>query len=259
MDCSYQPYKSPVLPPTCKHSHIDSFSFSPASFKTQTLPLSCTGKLLCNNPYLLKCIVMTYPYQPLLSSNEIRLLIFNPSSAGSDITCQLVHSDLASCPYEALSYEWGLPSDEDPEILVDDHFIGIRRNLYLALQQFRHETEQRILWIDAICINQSDTEEKGRQVQFIGTIYGKADMALVWVGVEDSDTYLAYNCLHRVAALFPELGTGVKLEEVQESDALVAEMGLAEDEEYKLTSVTLSKIELGAVRNLMERPYWYHG
>jgi hypothetical protein len=202
---------------------------------------------------------MAYPYQSLSTPNEIRLLILDPSSAGPKITCQLVHSELELRLYEAVSYEWGLPSEEDPEITIDNHVIVIRRNLYFALQQFRHENEERILWIDAICINQNDAEEKGRQVQFMGNIYNKADMVLVWLGLEESDTYLAYHCLHRVAALMPGVDTKVKLEEVQESDAFVANMGYVEDKTYILKPVTLSKRELAALRTLMEKPYWYRG
>jgi hypothetical protein len=197
---------------------------------------------------------MAYPYQSLSTPNEIRLLILNPSCAGSKITCQLVHRDVDSRPYEAVSYEWGLPSKEDPEISIENHAIVIRRNLYFALQQFRHENEERVLWIDAICINQNDNEEKGRQVQFMRHIYTKAEVVLIWLGVEDPDTYLAYNCMHRIEALTSGENTGIKLEEVPENDGVIHH-GF----KGRIITVTLSKTELLAAFKLFEKSYWYRG
>jgi hypothetical protein len=202
---------------------------------------------------------MAYPFTPLSSPNEIRLLILHPSSTGSEIICQLLHSGLHERPYEAVSYEWGLPSEEDPSISIDNHTIRIRKNLFLALEQFRHQHEERVLWIDALCINQDDTSEKGSQVQFMGTIYSTAEMVLVWLGASDENTSLAYNFMHRVSALMSGPGPRVELQEVKLGDELNVRLGnswLLLEPRFK-GYVKLSTEELEAMWRLMERSYWY--
>jgi hypothetical protein len=61
--------------------------------------------------------------------------------------------------YEALSYSWGYPTHND-EIEIDGQHFPVTENLRLALQHLRRKNEARILWVDAICINQMDMYEK---------------------------------------------------------------------------------------------------
>ena len=51
----------------------------------------------------------------------------------------------------------------------------------------RHESQPRLLWVDAICINQTDKDEQSRQVQCMGDIYAGAKKVLVWIGEDHGD------------------------------------------------------------------------
>ena len=63
--------------------------------------------------------------------------------------------------------------------------LNITESLFLALQRFRLEDEARNLWADAVCINQNDNLEKGKQVTLMGDIYRRAHNVLVWLGPGD--------------------------------------------------------------------------
>ena len=85
-------------------------------------------------------------------------------------------------PYSALSYAWG-SNEKLYSIIVDDSVLEVTSNLFEALQHIRSDLEDRILWIDAICIDQGNEIEKGHQVKQMGRIYKEADQVLVWLGV----------------------------------------------------------------------------
>jgi len=42
------------------------------------------------------------------------------------------------------------------------------------------------LWIDAICINQGDPEEKNQQLNIMVDIYAEAEETLIWMGFNDT-------------------------------------------------------------------------
>lgn len=60
--------------------------------------------------------------------------------------------------------------------------VGV--NLHLALHQLRNETSSRVIWADAVCINQSDVEERSEQVALMGEIFRRAYQVVVWLGPE---------------------------------------------------------------------------
>lgn len=77
--------------------------------------------------------------------------------------------------FEALSYTWG--SMEDPSAVLvgrtGSSTVQITRNLAVALPYLRNENEPRMLWIDAICVDQQNLEERSQQVQRMADIYCK--------------------------------------------------------------------------------------
>ncbi|KAE9367276.1 HET-domain-containing protein, partial [Stipitochalara longipes BDJ] len=91
--------------------------------------------------------------------------------------------------YEALSYTWGKPEDVK-EIELNGYPVKIRENLWSALVNLRDAREERVLWVDAICINQPDVDERNRQVQLMAHIYSRAKEVIVWLGTLD-DRYLS--------------------------------------------------------------------
>ncbi|KAG4441173.1 hypothetical protein IFR05_003344 [Cadophora sp. M221] len=124
-------------------------------------------------------------FSPLdISKDEIRFVRLLPPTS-EEIECELIQVNLNSNPrYEALSYEWG-PEAKDPFwILVDGEHCKVRKNLFDALRALRLPTQSRLLWIDALCINQEDTTERNHQVGKMGEIYKNARRAVVWLGLE---------------------------------------------------------------------------
>ncbi|KAK3351880.1 LOW QUALITY PROTEIN: heterokaryon incompatibility protein-domain-containing protein [Neurospora tetraspora] len=87
-------------------------------------------------------------------------------------------------PYEALSYVWG-SEDKPCSIFINGYNLAVGKNLYAALLHLRDHSIKRTIWIDAICINQGDKEEKGHQVQSMAKIYAKASRVIVWLGEEE--------------------------------------------------------------------------
>ncbi|KAH7200980.1 heterokaryon incompatibility protein-domain-containing protein, partial [Fusarium redolens] len=123
-------------------------------------------------------------YSPL-GEDEFRVLVLEPGARDDEITCRLCicnHSDRV--PYAALSYTWGNPKKVE-RIRCNGHELGVASNLYGALLQLRDPDRERMLWIDALCINQDDFNERGHQVRNMKTIYSEAREVLVWLGPED--------------------------------------------------------------------------
>ncbi|KAK3346892.1 heterokaryon incompatibility protein-domain-containing protein [Lasiosphaeria hispida] len=126
-----------------------------------------------------------YCYSPL-PEGCIRLLRLMPHrDANAPIQCQLfdytlLDSGKGTHLYEALSYVWG--SEEKPQsVSTDKGELRVTANLYMALKRLRDHSLDRIIWVDAICINQDDTEERNRQVQSMAKIYAKASRVVVWL------------------------------------------------------------------------------
>ena len=127
-------------------------------------------------------------YYPRLASerNDIRLLSINcldfPNEAGL-LSCSLVTVPLKSrTPYIALSYMWGR-DQPNKTILVNGAKFKIRPNLYTFLTTLGIDRYWgRNFFIDAICINQVDLEERTRQVALMGTVYTDAARVVGWLG-----------------------------------------------------------------------------
>ncbi|OTA06113.1 ABC transporter [Trichoderma parareesei] len=120
---------------------------------------------------------------------EIRMLHLECGSGSSLPQCTLHRVSLRSDPppkYEALSYTWGDENDRR-EIAVNGYIVDVTVNLYSALRRLRLENETRVLWIDALCINQTDLDERSQQVQLMRNIYTLCDRTVIWVGETPED------------------------------------------------------------------------
>jgi hypothetical protein len=71
--------------------------------------------------------------------------------------------------------------------------MTVTKNAYLALQDLRCQEQDQVLWVDALCINQDDNVEQGKQVQQMGSIYSEAKRVIIWLGEATYDTdYVMY-------------------------------------------------------------------
>ncbi|KAL8783872.1 MAG: hypothetical protein Q9195_009249 [Heterodermia aff. obscurata] len=128
----------------------------------------------------------SYNYKELSPDGAIRLLNLAPASASSaDLHCELITYTLsATTTYEALSYVWG--SSETPETLhLGTSSLKITHALATALRRLRLPGQSRLLWVDAVCINQSNTSERSQQVAQMANIYRYAVRVVAWLGEDE--------------------------------------------------------------------------
>lgn len=126
-----------------------------------------------------------YQHQPLPGEGYIRRLILEPASSSRDpLTGRLEIIELNDAPrrhpFEAISYTWG-PKNKD-EIMIDGRPLAINAGSSEALRQVRKPDRRRALWIDEICIQQNDAEEKGHQVFHMGEVYKASGCTLICLG-----------------------------------------------------------------------------
>jgi len=136
-------------------------------------------------------------YDPLnTKSNEIRLLRLYPaSSLSAPLICDLIHEELKpGLPYEALSYTWG-SSIRARSMTINSHEFPVTISLWSSLRHVRSPEFCRVLWVDAVCINQEDIAERNVQVVRMREIYVHATRVLIWLGPSGYDSDLALNTL----------------------------------------------------------------
>ncbi|KAF2018164.1 HET-domain-containing protein [Aaosphaeria arxii CBS 175.79] len=166
------------------------------------------ARLALINSFFKTCIACLVPhrsplYKMLPYTNSIRLLRIHSSRWNKRIVCTLEPARLdVSSPvpeYEALSYVWHLRGGV-AKITVNGHTKFIQRNLYDALQRLRYRNKERVMWVDALCLNQEDMVEKSKQLRMMHHVYQKACRVIVWLGEDDrNEAHKAFDTICAVA------------------------------------------------------------
>lgn len=130
------------------------------------------------------------PYIALPDGHSIRMLILEPGGLAEPLKGRLEVTGIDSAgSYEALSYVWGT-SNQSGNISIrngnNEWPVDLTASLKETLLRLRFTDRQRRLWVDQICINQSDLAERSQQVQFMNRIYKRASHILVWLGPDDT-------------------------------------------------------------------------
>jgi hypothetical protein len=169
-------------------------------------------------------------YPERLKKGTARILVLHPGSVSDDIKCDLRHKEhLAQASldkvlsYEALSYVWG--AEENPEFI------------FLCKYRFAvtHNLAEEMLWVDAICINQCDRDEKEAQVESMHCIYRLAEKVIAWLGPSDDDSNFAYWSMNPIQKVNITPVSAVMTSHISNED---------------------TRNECDPFRKLMERPYW---
>ena len=185
-------------------------------------------------------------YSPLPTGSVRLLRLSPPSDEDSGIKCQLVTCSLLDSgrthPYEALSYVWGSENNKQ-SIYVGDHELPVGVNLYKALSHLRDCFVDRYLWIDAICINQNDKDEKGQQVQSMAKIFAKASRVIVWLGEAADNSNQALEVI-RMAA------------EEQHTNSTIYKTNRQAPSNQHPTNSAINETNQQAVLRLLERPWF---
>ncbi|KAI1192608.1 heterokaryon incompatibility protein-domain-containing protein [Nemania serpens] len=125
-----------------------------------------------------------YQYQSLPPSAQTRIIVLEPSlDAAAPLVCGIEELRIELDEgFQALSYTWGEPRFTETLIVNNTSFLRITPNLRDALHRFRLPSSSRRLWVDAICINQHDEDDKATQIPSMDVIYRSATAVLVWLG-----------------------------------------------------------------------------
>lgn len=149
-------------------------------------------------------------HEPLTGFKPIRLVELEPYDGSTDqIRCQIRHVELAeSGYYETLSYAWSNREDMIP-ILANGKELEVTRSLWTALIKLRWRGPKRTLWwIDELCINFLDTQEKKEQFGILRDIYLSAGQVLCWLGEGDPGSDALFEFLRflksSIASPFPQ-------------------------------------------------------
>ncbi|KIM97328.1 hypothetical protein OIDMADRAFT_89642, partial [Oidiodendron maius Zn] len=139
-------------------------------------------------------------YSPL-NPDQLRLVALQPGHKHDSIECKIECATFKFAKekykYKALSYMWGSPDKLRPISINGDTF-HVRENLWWALYHLRSTGYVVMLWIDALCINQADIDERNSQVRQMDRIYTDAEEVIIWVGRESSKDKNALKYLQEI-------------------------------------------------------------
>jgi hypothetical protein len=141
--------------------------------------LSCSGSTSSTT-----CIKAQYEHGPLdRTTDSFRLIKVLPKLTQDGLLqISLWHDNVSSVSYRCLSYRWGDQAQRHT-VLINGLSFSVGENLYDFLEEAQSWSESlSALWIDSICINQQCVQERGHQVQHMGSIYVNAEEVLIWLG-----------------------------------------------------------------------------
>lgn len=138
-------------------------------------------------------------YQPIQNPREIRLVKILPGIRRTKVRCGLetafLDHDLPE--YDALSYCWG-DASQKAWVTCNGQRLEITKDLFTAIQRFRHKEKTIRIWIDQLCIDQENLQERGNQVQLMRDIYSRALHTIVWLGGDADQSPLAFKFMDRL-------------------------------------------------------------
>ncbi|KAK2018450.1 HET domain-containing protein [Colletotrichum eremochloae] len=127
-------------------------------------------------------VVECYPFYDRLPQGKwTRVLLLEPGAHDDPVRCSLHPTAFQSAKYAAISYVWGNTQNTD-SIVCQGLEIDVTANLVQSLRQVRYTDRPRHLWVDALCINQRNLQEKACQVDMMGEIYSHAWMVIICLG-----------------------------------------------------------------------------
>ena len=172
-------------------------------------------------------------YKPLnVERREIRLLHMKPSFIlNEQPQCFLETVSLDDSPhFEALSYVWGNPNLTRP-IRLENREWYATVNLEAGLRYLRGPSQDIVIWVDALCIDQSSVDERNSQVLLMKTIYSNAQRVRIWLG---DPTRGSADAL----AILKDMGREIRLRDI------------------RLDGQKLKKKHARYLNELFNRPWW---
>ncbi|KAI8954427.1 heterokaryon incompatibility protein-domain-containing protein [Xylaria longipes] len=200
----------------------------------------------------------TYRYSDAISlesKGKIRVLNIAPGSGQRCIECHLEVRDLYTEQVgEALSYVWG-QRRKGKAIWIDGDLFQVNENLYDILIYLRHPHATRTIWVDAICINQLDLNEKAQQVRHMDEIYFKAKKTIIWLGGRTPDL-LPTNDPHDILAPLPPNLGGHRVDQYDLVGILGKAREMVLDIQWKTEQATLGLMLIHCLNTIMSHEWW---
>ncbi|KAH8587148.1 heterokaryon incompatibility protein-domain-containing protein [Bisporella sp. PMI_857] len=189
-----------------------------------------------------------YEYISLAEKRFIRVLKLKPGNSG-DLCCDLIPVSLDKLPkYEALSYSWD-SQELTGRISCHGKQLSVTPNCEAALRRLRLQWDSRLLWIDAICIDQSSVVERNQQVAHMGEIYTMAKRVVVWIGEGSPETLLAFQYFERVAV------TGMLLRKDTQARMLDLQIKRFKEESKNLHEGNFTSLD-GVLKDVFSRSWF---
>ncbi|KAH8728584.1 heterokaryon incompatibility protein-domain-containing protein [Phaeosphaeriaceae sp. PMI808] len=142
-------------------------------------------------------------YPGVLKSPQVLCKIFEAEFVGDEPSPRIVSPDghlTEPVKYEALSWRWGDEDNSPYTIMIRENYQmykkRVSQTLGLALKYLRRSAD-RILWIDAICIDQKHKEERSYQVSMMSLVYTHATRVCVWLGEDDKNSQVAFDFIRK--------------------------------------------------------------
>ncbi|KAJ3548372.1 hypothetical protein NM208_g1031 [Fusarium decemcellulare] len=192
-------------------------------------------------------------YQPITGDQEIRLLVIEPGARLEELKCRLIN--VQSCwrtRYEALSYAWG-DERSKRQILLSGSVKEINSSLYDALSDLRYPETERLIWVDALCINQDDKEEKTKQIRLMSDIYSRARHVLVYLGKKDPTVKNAIDSIRRLDWKFIPLYLRRRSSGL---DDLAPQLGLLKNLLLYMGEIAETDVDWDHIVTLLGRPWF---
>ena len=140
---------------------------------------------------------------------QTRLITIEPND-GDDIICSMRNVDMSSLGSEhsftALSYTWGSTVDRRL-VFINGEMVDVTSNLFSALRELKRRGHY-IVWVDMLCINQQDDNEKLQQIAQMHNIYSLAQAVVVWIGETDEKFESLLRYIQQVTEFRSQHGTG---------------------------------------------------
>ncbi|CAM1507743.1 Fc.00g045910.m01.CDS01 [Cosmosporella sp. VM-42] len=157
-------------------------------------------------------MVSKYEYTALSHpKGSIRLLSIQADNPDESLRGQLNETTLEEHPkYLTLSYTWG-DAAATKDLHLTDKCLKIRPNVFDALCRLRKNIGSFTIWIDAVCINQDDLDERSAQVSIMRHIYESASRTIVYLGENSHGKKLREFCedLYKFTSSFPALAAEI--------------------------------------------------
>jgi hypothetical protein len=141
-----------------------------------------------------------FTYSPLAGPSSIRLLKIPKFDSNKEPEYSLYHAtDLQSIKYEAISYTWESPL-QTTSIILNGYRFPVSAKVHALLRALTLGDEDRLVWIDFICINQDDTAEKNVQIGMMRHIFSSATRVTAWLG-DDPEAAATRDFIYELAAM----------------------------------------------------------